>query len=238
MSESQNETNSNTNEAPAADAGAVGAGAAQGGSDEVTVLGGAAEAGPAAGPGEGEASAAAEGEGGAGGDEAAAAGPPEKYELSVPDGFEAIDTDVMSEAEPILRELKLTNEQADKLTPIAAGLVKKTMERAEKAITDRAIAQRKEWADAFQSDPDIGGANKDRTLGDAARAFDHYGLKKGEGLRQLLDESGLGNHPDVIRFVARVGRDLDEGSFERGSAAATPKAPEQKMYGAEFQPKT
>ncbi len=165
------------------------------------------------------------------------AGPPEKYELAPPDGFEAIDTDVLSEAEPILRELNLTNDQANKLMPFAGALVKKTMDRAEAAITDRAITQRKEWANAYEADPEIGGANKADTEIAAARAFDHYGLKKGEGLRQLLDESGLGNHPDMIRFVSGVGRDLAEGSFDRGDAVTTPKAPEQKLYGSEFQPK-
>lgn len=215
----------------AADASGEGSGDA-GKTDDATLLGGDAEGeggeakGDEADKGEGENSAAAD-----------AAGPPEKYELTPPDGFEAIDTDVLGEAEPVLKELNLTNDQANKLMPIAGQLVKKTLDRAEAAITDRAVSQRREWADAFEKDPEIGGANKDRTLTEAARAFDHYGLKKGEGLRQLLDESGIGNHPDMIRFVARVGRDLEEGSFERGDAANQPKAPEQKLYGSEFQPK-
>lgn len=200
--------------------------------DDPTVLGGTGE-------GEGTSQAGDErGEDkGEGGTDEGASGPPESYALTAPDGFEAIDTDVLAEAEPTLRELNLSNDQAQKLMPIAGQLVKKTIERAEQAITDRAIANRKEWAQAFEADPEIGGANKDATIAAAARAFDHYGLKQGEGLRQLLDESGLGNHPDLIRFVARVGRDLEEGSFERGGAASQPKSPEQKLYGDEFQPK-
>ncbi|WP_028970150.1 hypothetical protein [Sphingomonas sp. URHD0057] len=162
---------------------------------------------------------------------------PEKYELTVPDGFEGIDSDVLAEATPVLKELNLTNEQADKLTPIAAQLVKKTMDRAEQAVTDRAIQNRKDWAEAFDKDEKIGGANKEQTIKDAAKAFDHYGLKKGEGLRLLLDESGLGNHPDLIRFVSAVGRDLAEGTHDRGSHVTTPKTPEGALYGPEFQPK-
>lgn len=163
---------------------------------------------------------------------------PEKYELKVSDDqFKGIDTDVLAEAEPTLRELNLSNEQAQKLMPLAESLVKKTMDRAEAAITDRAIQNRKEWADAFDADPEIGGANKAQTIADAAKAFDHYGLKKGEGLRLLLDESGLGNHPDLIRFVAAVGRDTAEGTHDRGSAATTPKTPEGALYGPEFQAK-
>jgi len=162
---------------------------------------------------------------------------PEKYELTPPDGFESIDSDILAEAEPTLKELNLSNDQAQKLMPLAGQLVKKTLERAEAAITERAVTNRREWAEAFENDPEIGGVNKARTIALAAKAFDHYGIKAGEGVRALLDESGLGNHPDLIRFVARVGGDLEEGSFDRGDAATTPKAPEQKMYGPEFQPK-
>jgi hypothetical protein len=170
-------------------------------------------------------------------DPPAAATVPDKYELTVPDGFEGIDSDVLAEATPVLKDLKLTNEQADKLTPIAAQLVKKTMDRAEAAITDRAIQNRKDWAEAFDKDPEIGGANKQKTIDFAAKAFDHYGIKAGEGVRQLLEESGLGNHPDLIRFVAAVGRDLAEGTHDRGAAVNAPKTPEGTLYGAEFQPK-
>jgi len=221
------------------DAATTGAGDDAGGGDDATVLGGTDDADAGTGDGTGEGGDSGEG-GGDDGDQCAAAaqaGAPEKYELTAPDGFEQIDTEVLAEAEPTLKELNLSNEQAQKLMPIAGQLVKRTMERAEKAITDRAIQNRKEWNDAFEADAEIGGANKDKTIADAARAFDHYGLKKGEGLRQLLDESGLGNHPDMIRFVARVGRDLSEGSFERGDAASTKKTAEQSLYGPEFQAK-
>lgn len=177
------------------------------------------------------------GEEGKEGDQGQQAKAPEKYELVAPDGFEQLDTEIVAEAEPILRELDLTNDQANKLMPLAGQLVKKTIERAEKAITDRAIAQRKEWADALEADADVGGAKKAEALSAAARVFDHYGLKKGEGLRQLLDESGLGNNPEMVRLFARIGNDMAEGSFERGSTVTTPKTAEQALYGPEFQPK-
>jgi hypothetical protein len=144
---------------------------------------------------------------------------------------------VLAEAEPVLRELNLTNDQANKLMPLAGQLVKKTLDRAEQAITQRAVSQRKEWNDAFEDDPELGGANKAKTIADAERAFNHYGIKPDTGIRQLLNESGIGNHPEMIGFIARVGRDLAEGSFERGDAAPTPKTPEQSLYAPAFQPK-
>lgn len=232
------QTNSNATETGSTEGGTAasteGATTSTSTTDE-TVLGGTSETTDGKTTETGEASTEAGKAEGA--TEATAATVPDKYELTVPDGFEGIDTDVLNEATPVLKELNLTNEQADKLTPIAAQLVKKTMERAESAITNRAIENRKQWAEAFDKDPEIGGANKQATIDFAAKAFDHYGIKKGEGVRQLLEESGLGNHPDLIRFVAGVGRDLAEGTHDRGAAVTAPKAPEQTLYGAEFQPK-
>ncbi len=216
--------------APAAASGSEGDGeGTDDATDDATVLGGTG-AGAEGEAGAGEADPA-------GGEGGAPIGAPEVYDLKAPEGME-FDTAAFEAAEPVLRELGLSNDAAQKLvSTYAEKIMPQLAERANAAITQRAADQRREWADAFAADAEFGGANKDRTVADAARAFDHYGLKKGEGLRQLLDESGLGNHPDLIRFVARVGRDLDEGTFERGDAVSAPKSPEQKLYGTEFQPK-
>lgn len=228
--------------AAAADAGTGGEGGDGGqgngndadGGDDTTFLGGA---GSSAGEGgEGSEGAADKGEAGEGGDAPVPAGAPEKYELTAPEGME-FDTAAFEAAEPVLRELGLSNEQAQKLvSAYGEKIVPQITERVQQGFAAQAAQVRKEWADAFEADPEIGGARKTETQNFAARAFDHYGLKAGEGLRQLLDESGIGNHPDLIRFVARVGRDLDEGNFERGDPVTVPKTPEQKLYGEAFQP--
>jgi len=163
---------------------------------------------------------------------------PEKYDLKAPEGME-FDTETFAAVEPVLRELGLSNENAQKLvSAYAEKAIPAITKRANDAVLLKAAEARKEWADSFEKDPDIGGAKKGDTLSAAARVFDHYGLKKGEGLRLLLDESGLGNHPDMIRVFARIGHDLAEGGFERGDHVPQPKTPEGKMYDPAFQPKT
>ena len=216
-----------------AEAAGAGEGAGDDGAvDDATLLGGAGASG------EGQEGAADAGEAGAGGGEEPAAGAPEKYELTAGEG-QTLDTDALALAEPVLRELGLPNDKAQALVSMyAEKIVPLITQRANDAIVQQAAVQRKEWSDAFAADPEIGGANREATIAAAARAFDHYGLKPGEGLRGLLDATGVGNHPDMIRFVAGVGRDLAEGAFERGGAVTQTKAPEQKMYRDEFQPKT
>ena len=52
----------------------------------------------------------------------AEAGAPKRYELSAPEGF-PIDAEALELATPIFQELGLSNDQANKLMPVAAQLL-------------------------------------------------------------------------------------------------------------------
>ena len=141
---------------------------------------------------------------------------PEKYELAL-EGVE-IDAAMLEEATPILQSLKLNNDQANELLPVAAKLVTQTQERTLQALVDAGAAQRKEWFDAFAADPDIGGAKREETEHLAAKGLDALGFAKGHPFRVALTESGFGNHPDMIRMARFVGEMVGEdGSFVRSN---------------------
>lgn len=100
----------------------------------------------------------------------------EQYQLVAGDGQD-FDGETFALVEPIFREIGLDNEQAQKLVsaygekvlPMLAG-------RTAAQSQHLAATARREWAEAFDADPDLGGNNRDSTLADAARAFDHYGM--------------------------------------------------------------
>ena len=141
---------------------------------------------------------------------------PEKYELAL-EGVE-IDAAMLEEATPILQELKLNNDQANTLLPVAAKLVTQTQERTLQALVDAGAAQRKDWFDAFVADPDIGGAKREETEHLAAKGLDALGYAKGHPFRVALTESGFGNHPDMIRAFRALGEMTGEdGSFVRSN---------------------
>jgi hypothetical protein len=48
----------------------------------------------------------------------------------------------------------------------------------------------------------------------AKKALDAFGTAE---LRSLLNESGLGNHPEVIRFMFRAGKAISEDSMVTGT---------------------
>ena len=141
---------------------------------------------------------------------------PEKYELAL-EGVE-IDAAMLEEATPILQELKLSNDQANTLLPVAAKLVTQTQEKTLQALVDAGAAQRKQWFDAFVADPDIGGAKREETEHLAAKGLDALGYAKGHPFRVALTESGFGNHPDMIRAFRALGEMTGEdGSFVRSN---------------------
>ena len=142
---------------------------------------------------------------------------PERYELDVPEGF-AIDPQALAVATPVFRELGLSNEQASKLMPVAAQFAQGLSDKLNAQILSQVSADRKAWLDSAMADREIGGAHWKETLAKGAFALDNLGFPKGSPFRVLLDESGLGNHPEMIRAWAKVGRAIGEdGDFVRGA---------------------
>tara|TARA_Y100001934_G_scaffold89195_1_gene110590 strand:- start:1635 stop:2399 length:765 start_codon:yes stop_codon:yes gene_type:complete len=206
------------------------AAADKGGDDtEGTLLG---DGGDDAGEGEGE------GEGDEGGDDAEEAeGAPEKYEFSLKDAEGndiSLDEELVAEADPVLREMNLSNEQANKLMPLAQKMLANGQQSAIQQVIDAGAAQRKEWLDSFKADPDIGGSNQKESVAKAAVGLDAMGFTKGHPFRKALDESGFGNHPDVIRTF----RQLGELAGEDGTFARSNSASEEKVSGWEDRYKT
>lgn len=218
MTETQSsQTPAPTNDAPAsgADGGADATQPAVGAADDdSSLLGNAATA---TGSGDGGADAGADDkDAGAGKDgEGETVAAPEAYELKVTtkdaegnDTEVEIDTALLETATPILKELGLTNEQANKLAPLALEVQNRMLQ----SQADNYAAMKADWAKQAMSDKDIGGANWATTEALAAKALDQFGAPKGSEFRQLLDDTGLGNHPALIRMFRDIGKAVGEDS--------------------------
>ncbi|WP_198350833.1 hypothetical protein [Flavisphingomonas formosensis] len=155
---------------------------------------------------------------------------PDSYRLEAPEGL-SLDDAAVAMATPAFQALNLSNEQAQSLMPVAAEWAKSLQERGQQQLMEQVAAQRREWFEAARGDREIGGGNWDASTARAARALDMLGFPKGSAFRALLDESGLGNHPEMIRAFARVGRAVSEDGFERpGTPSAGRKTDEELFY--------
>lgn len=223
----------------AAAAAAAEAAAKLAAADQVTSLAGGAGAGKEGAEGEAKPAdeAGKEGEE-ASGEKPPILGAPEAYDVKAPEGM-TFDKEAFDAVEPILREMDLSNDAAQKLVAaygekVIPMLVERGKAQAEQAQTDAGAALRKEWAEASKADPEIGGAKFDKTIDDVATVWQQFGIKPGVGIRQILDDSGLGNHPDMLRFLARVGKSMGEGSFipPGGAGSGERKTDKDVFYGS------
>jgi hypothetical protein len=158
---------------------------------------------------------------------------PETYELTPPEGFEKLDPEAVAAATPVFKELNLTNEQANKLMPVAGEFAKKIIAERDQQLLGEVAATRKNWLEEAKADPEVGGANWDTSLEAAAKALDTLGFPKGSPLRNYLNESGAGNHVEMIRLMAKVGKAIGEDTdFVRGNQnSAVKKTDEELFYG-------
>lgn len=153
----------------------------------------------------------------AGGDDAD--NPVEYTAFELPEGIE-LDEQALGRFTPIAKELKLDQQGAQKLVSLYAEM---QAEQA-KAFADQ-VAQ---WGEEAKNDKDIGGAKFDQSLKVAASGLQAFGSPE---LTALLNDTGLGNHPEVIRFCHRVGMALQEDkTLAPGSGAGAKVSAGQVLF--------
>lgn len=139
-------------------------------------------------------------------------------DFEVPEGME-VDTAFLDASSGTLKELGLNQEQAQKIVDLYAGKV------AEQ--TDMMNAQINEWQNEARSDKEYGGDAFDANIGLAGKALGEFG---NDALTKVLDDTGMGNHPEIIRFMVNVGKTLAEDSPGLGNAGGQAKTREEILY--------
>lgn len=139
---------------------------------------------------------------------------PEQYEFNAPEGKQ-FDPEVMKSFSEIAKELDLPQEAAQKvLDKVAPKIMERQMQVLETA--------RNEWAESARTDKEFGGEKLNENLVVAKKALDSFGTPE---LRKLLNESGLGNHPEMIRLMYRAGKAISEDRFVGGTRGGQKSGP-------------
>ena len=143
--------------------------------------------------------------------------------LKLPEGMPA-DQPLFSDFKNLALDLKIAPEASQKLVDL---MVPKIVE-AQKAPYELWADTQIKWNADIKADPELGGAKFDAALSDAAVALDKFGTpEEGKKLRAALAFTGAGNHPEIFRWMSRVGSKFREGgpvnakpAVEKPSAAA------------------
>lgn len=126
-------------------------------------------------------------------------------ELKFGEGFSA-DKALIDKFSPIAKELNLSQAGLQKLADFYANEV---VGPQSKSFVDQIAG----WFEQTEKDPEIGGANFDKMTENSGKALRVFGTP---GLKTLMVQYGLGNHPEVLRFFHRVGGAIAEDNSGGG----------------------
>lgn len=144
-------------------------------------------------------------------------GAPEKYEFKAPEGKE-YDSQLVESFSEAAKDANLTQDAAQKL-----------LEKMSPALAARQAEQvqaiQQEWVESSKADKEFGGEKLQENLAVTRKALEAFDpIPQGQtttALRTLLEETGLGNHPEVIRFMYRAGKAISEDKFVAGHPSNT-----------------
>ncbi|RIQ16082.1 protease [Bordetella avium] len=162
-------------------------------------------------------------------DKAKPHGATEQYEFQVPEGV-ALDDGVLGAFSEVARELNLPQDKAqrvlDKMLPV---MQTRHAEQIGEFYAD--IGGLPEtWVASSTVDKEFGGDKLEENLAMAKKARDAFGTPE---LTTLLNKTGLGNHPEIIRVFYRAGLAISEDRLVVGHNGNPPKQGDaQRLYAA------
>lgn len=138
-----------------------------------------------------------------------------EYVLTMPEGVE-VDKELLGELSADFKAKGMTTREAQGL---ADKFIKVQQDRAAKQAEAWSETVAK-WVDDAKADKEIGGAKWDGTVSNAQRAVKTLGTP---ALAEYLNATGGGNHPELIRFMAKVGPMIKEDNPAAGGAEGAGK---------------
>jgi hypothetical protein len=147
----------------------------------------------------------------------------EYQDFTAPEGME-LDTTLLEQAVPLFKEAGLSQEMAQKFIDLQASTVQQMNEANVEAYTN----QMKEWQNQSMNDKEFGGDKFEESVATARLAIEKLGTPE---LTKLMDDVGVGNHPEMIRFMHKVGSRLKEDvPGQTGAKSAAAKDRVSTMY--------
>lgn len=151
----------------------------------------------------------------------AAQGAPEKYEFKPTKGIE-LNAETLASFAVEAKALNLPQDKAQALLDSIAPQLAK-----QQADTFKTTVQG--WQEAAKLDKEIGGDKLPENLAHAQKAASTY---FSADFNKLLKDSGLGNHPEMVRGLAKIGRTLASDTFvPGGSGLNAGDSAASKLYG-------
>jgi len=151
-----------------------------------------------------------------------------ELKLTAPEGFEAMQADLDAFSTTATAWVaENPNATAVEALQWAAETHAAAAAEAETAGIAAMTKQIETWGKEAQADPDIGGDNFEANAAIARTAIEKFGS---DDLKAVLNQSGLGSHPAVIKFAVNAGKALQDGTILSPNAAGAEKNLAKSLY--------
>jgi hypothetical protein len=145
-------------------------------------------------------------------------------ELKLPEGSH-LAADAVEKIAARAKELNWTPEQAQAELQRESDMVKSFVEGEKQKLAQEVTA----WVDASKKDTEIGGEKFAQSAEIAKRVVNRFGT---EAFKKALNETGLGNHPELVRVFVRIGRAMTDDQLVIASGQPTaPRSAADVLYG-------
>lgn len=143
---------------------------------------------------------------------------PEDWKIDAVDGWTAQEVELLNVH---CKALGMSKDQA-----MQASEKVKTLRQQENEMLAK---RQKDWEAEIRSDPEFGGEKFVGSIETAKRALTTYDT---DGtIRKMLNDTGYGSNPAVIRFFARIGRDVREDKVITSRGAQKAERPlEERIW--------
>jgi hypothetical protein len=148
-----------------------------------------------------------------------------EYNLKLPDDA-FIDEKHVQAVSEYAKELKLTNEQAQKLIERDNTLLSSYVESQKQMLEQKTQS----WVNELKTDKEFGGEAFTKNTELARRALDRFAPQE---LKQFLNETGFGNNPLLVKTFHKIGLAMSDDEFvTTGTQPSAPKPIEEVFYGS------
>nr|DAL05338.1 MAG TPA: putative protease [Caudoviricetes sp.] len=148
---------------------------------------------------------------------------PDKYELKV-EKESLLSKDQVKEIEAYARQQGFSNDQAQALL----DREQKQLSSYKESLHKEFDATTQKWVEDLKADKEIGGDNFPKSVEIAKRVVDRFAS---ESFKKALNETGFGNHPELVRTFVKIGQAMAEDTFEPSKGTKTEKTIEDVFYG-------
>jgi len=150
---------------------------------------------------------------------------PQTYEFKKIDGLDLAE-DVLGKVKSFSATNNLKPDEAQKILDITADVVNSERNKTQGMILDRVKA----WHELSLQDEEIGGVNVVEKMSSVKSFIKKFG---NDNTMNVLRESGLASHPEVLRMLYRASKAISEDNFiiDQKIQANSKPTPKKNIFG-------